>query len=216
MNTLIRTLIVDDHSLFRETLAHALSNEPGFAVIAHHGTISEAIRTLSAEAVDVVLLDYDLGLERGSSLVNWAADSKYGGKFLVLTAGVAPADAMWMIQHKVSGIFLKENPFRDLVTAIRAVAHGGKWLDQPFLKMAVSRLTDGNSVAENRSALFTQRERATLRFLVEGCANKEIGERFGISESAVKGTVQRLFDKLGVRSRGQLISVAIQKYQNYL
>ena len=216
MNSLIRTLIVDDHSLFRETLAHALSNEPGFVVVANHGTLSEAIRTLSAEAVDVVLLDYDLGVERGSSLVNWAADSGYRGKFLVLTAGVAPADAMWMIQHQVSGIFLKENPFRDLLAAIRAVARGGKWLDQPFLKMAVSRLTDGNFVVENRPALFTQRERATLRFLVEGCANKEIGERFGISESAVKGTVQRLFDKLGVRSRGQLISVAIQKYQNYL
>ena len=63
---------------------------------------------------------------------------------------------MWMIQHQVSGIFLKQNPFRDLVTAIRAVAHGGKWLDQPFLKMAVSRLTDGNFVVENRPALFTQ------------------------------------------------------------
>ena len=214
MSAPVRILIVDDHSLFRDTLGHMLSHEPGLVVVAQCAGAAEAVRKLSEDAVDLVLLDFDLGAERGSALITWAAEQGFRGKFLVVTAGLADADAVWLIRHQVAGIFLKENPFRDLVTAIHTVARGGKSLDQPFLKLVVDAVTEG--IPLSATPLFSEREQATLRLLIEGCSNKEIGERLQVSESAVKGTVQRLFDKAGVRSRGHLIRVAIQKYQNCL
>src|ERR1051326_8122172 len=141
MSELVRILIVDDHGVFRDTLAHALSVEPGFVVVAQHGGVADAICTLCAETVDVVLLDYDLRPERGSALINWATKQGFRGQFLIVTAGLTDADAVWLIQHQVAGIFLKENPFRDLVAAIRTVAQGGKSMDQPFLKLMLDAVS---------------------------------------------------------------------------
>jgi two-component system nitrate/nitrite response regulator NarL len=210
----LRIVVVDDHGVFRDTLASALAAEPDFIVAGHHASVAEAIGTLAAQPVDVVLLDYDLRSERGSALINWAADHDFGGRFLIVTAAIPEDDAIWMLQHGVSGIFLKSNSFGELAAAVRTVADGGQWLDQTFLKLVVDRFANGPAIPHG--PLFTQRERAALRLLIEGLTNKEIGEKLEMSEPAVKATVQRLFGKVGVRSRGSLIRLAIQKYRNYL
>ena len=210
----VRILIVDDHNVFGDSLAGMFSALPGFRVVAHQATVAEAVRTLSAEPVDVVLLDFQLRDERGSALINWAASEGFKGQFLIVTAALSSEDAAWLIRRGVAGIILKEKPFEELLSAVNTVARGGKWLDQPFLKLLMTTLASG-AVAPP-APLFTERERATLRLLIDGCTNKEIGKRLVVSESAVKSTLQRLFEKVGVRNRGQLIRVAIQKYQNFL
>jgi DNA-binding NarL/FixJ family response regulator len=60
------------------------------------------------------------------------------------------------------------------------------------------------------------RELEVLRFLVQGLANKEIAANMGISESAVKNTFQQLFKRTAVRTRSQLVRVALERYQNLL
>ncbi len=65
-------------------------------------------------------------------------------------------------------------------------------------------------------AALNNRETEVLRLLVQGLANKEIAARMGISESAVKNTIQQLFAKTGVRTRSQLVRVALEKYRNVL
>jgi two-component system, NarL family, nitrate/nitrite response regulator NarL len=210
----IRILIVDDHDLFRETLAHSLASEPDMVVVVHYATVAETLTALLEQPVDLVLLDYNLRTERCSALLNQAAADGFKAKFLIVTAGLSETDAVTLIQKQVSGIFLKEHPLTDLLAAIRTVAQGGKWLDQPYLKMVMSALAD--DAAPLPAPIFTQRELEILRNLVSGCTNKEIGEKLGLSESAVKSAVQRLFDKVGVRGRGHLIRIALQKYQAYL
>jgi len=66
------------------------------------------------------------------------------------------------------------------------------------------------------SVRFTERERSTLRYLLQGLANKEIASNLNISESAVKATLQQLFSKTGVRTRSQLVLLAIEKYRDQL
>ena len=70
MTTPTRILLVDDHSLFRESVVRLLESEPDFLVVAHCAAVTEAIRILRNEAIDVVLLDYDLGEEQGTELLN--------------------------------------------------------------------------------------------------------------------------------------------------
>lgn len=210
----ISLLLVDDHELFRESLAQALSAKPDFAAVRHCSTAAEAEQALASDRIDVVLLDYDLRSDRGSTVVSWAVDHAFGGRFLVLTAALTEADALWLIQHGVAGILLKERPLSELAEAIRTVAQGGIWLDQPFLKLVISAAASGAQAANGPA--FTPLERRTLRLLVEGYTNKEIACRIESSEAAVKATIQRLFDKVGVRSRGNLIRIAVEEFRNEL
>jgi two-component system nitrate/nitrite response regulator NarL len=65
-------------------------------------------------------------------------------------------------------------------------------------------------------AALNGRETEVLRLLVQGLANKEIAARMEISESAVKNTIQQLFAKTGVRTRSQLVRVALEEYRKVL
>src|ERR1700685_2154081 len=84
----IRLLLLDDHVLFREGLRRLLVTEPDFETVAECGTPAEAIEVLSRTAVDVVLLDFDLGEETGTGFVARANQAGYNGKILMVTAGV--------------------------------------------------------------------------------------------------------------------------------
>jgi DNA-binding NarL/FixJ family response regulator len=67
-----------------------------------------------------------------------------------------------------------------------------------------------------RRARFTERDRQVLRGVFEGLANKEIAERLHVSESAIKASLQQLFSKTGVRTRSQLVRVALEHYRREL
>ena len=95
--------------------------------------------------------------------------------------------------------------------AIRTVAGGGTWLDRSFAPL------EGQEMVEPAaSPVFNERQRRVLRFVLEGLSNKEIAWRLQISESYVKAILQSLFHKTGVRTRGQLVRVAFEQYEDQL
>jgi len=113
----------------------------------------------------------------------------------------------------VSGVFLKHNSPIQLTQAIHHVMAGEIWLDQ---RSAQSLAKAAIQQAENGPLpTFTEREVQVLRSVFEGLGNKEIGTRFGISEGAVKATLQRLFEKTGVRTRSQLVRIALELYRGH-
>src|SRR5271168_5255351 len=81
----IRLLLIDDHTLFRESVARLLQSEEGFEVVAHCGSGAEALQIVeSGKEIDVVLLDLDLGRERGADLLDRLRDAHFGGKVLLV------------------------------------------------------------------------------------------------------------------------------------
>ena len=204
----LRVLLLDDHVLFREGLRRLLVTEPDFETVAECGTAAEAVEVLSRIAVDVVLLDFDLGDETGTGFVAHANQAGYKGKILMVTAGMIPLDVTMARNLGVSGIFLKHNSPATLLEAIRHVARGGEWMD--------SRAVPSDSLAADAPGLqaktpLTQRELQVLRSVFEGLTNKEIAHKIGASQSSVKATLQRLFEKTGVRTRAQLVRIAIER-----
>jgi DNA-binding NarL/FixJ family response regulator len=158
--------------------------------------------------VDFVLLDFDLGDETGTGFVAHANQAGYKGKILMVTAGMIPLDVTVARNLGVSGIFLKHNSPATLLEAIRHVARGGEWMD--------ARAVPSETVAADKSSLqakapLTQRELQVLRSVFEGLTNKEIAHKIGASQSSVKATLQRLFEKTGVRTRAQLVRIAIER-----
>ena len=208
-----RLLLVDDHALFREGLARLLASEEGLDIVAHCGSVSEALEVLAQTAVDLVLLDVDLGNERGFDFLVRARQQGFEGPVLVVTAGMAQSEAALLFGQGASGIFLKRDPPQLLAEGIRTVASGRAWIDQSYLASLM-----GSRPAERvtgRGGL-TERERDVLRGVFDGLANKEIAARLSLSESGVKAVLQQMFHKAGVRTRSQLVRVALERYSQEL
>jgi DNA-binding NarL/FixJ family response regulator len=203
----IRLLLLDDHVLFREGLRRLLVSEPDFETVAECGTPREALDALSRLPVDVVLLDFDLEDNVGTRFISSATAAGYKGKILMVTAGMSPLDVSVARKLGISGIFLKHNPPNTLLEAIRTVAQGGTWMDPKIGPQG----TGGGTGRSNAAAIhLTPREQKVLRCVFEGLTNKEMAYELGVSQSSVKATLQHLFDKMRVRTRGQLVRIAIE------
>jgi DNA-binding NarL/FixJ family response regulator len=209
----IRILLVDDHALFREGLARLLGAEEDFEVAAHCASVSAGLGALAAAKVDVVLLDVDLGDERGVDFLAEARRQGFDGPVLVVTAGMADTEAALLMARGAAGIFLKQDSAQLLAEGIRTVAQGRAWLDQRQLASLLG-VRQARHAGEPRG--LTEREREVLRGVFDGLANKEIAARLQASESAVKAVLQQLFRKTGVRTRGQLVRVALERYAREL
>lgn len=207
----IRILLVDDHSLFRESLSRLLEAEPDFQIVATCATANEALRVLKAEPVDVVLLDYDLGDEEGSAFLEEAKRRRFEGRILMVTAGMGDAATLRAFESGASGVFLKHSPPAQLIEAIHKVTGGDMWLDSRAVRSFVAG-ANVRTEAGNAAQALSQRERAVLKAVFEGLSNKEIGAIMQISESSVKAALQQLFKKTGVRTRSQLVRIAIEQH----
>jgi two-component system, NarL family, nitrate/nitrite response regulator NarL len=210
----ILLLLIDDHTLFRESLARLLQSEPGFEVVASCSSLVEGVQILKSREIDMVLLDLDLGPEKGGDLLEELQEIDFKGKVLLVTAGVNERDVPGMIRQGIAGIFMKHNPPALLVQGIRDAMNGKVLFEQDLLKRVFE--ATGTSHSESGHTGLTARERLVLSLVFEGLTNKEVADRIQISESAVKSCLQQLFTKTGVRTRSQLVRVALEKYRDEL
>lgn len=209
----IRLMLIDDHALFREGLSRLLQSQPDFAVVGLAESATEGMARLIENHPDVVLLDVDLGAERAQDFVSAARAEGFEGRILVVTAGIGDTEALQLISCGVAGIFHKHNAPETLCEAIRKVAAGEPYLEPKYLK-ALFQCADPAAV-DSRPKL-SVREVQVLRCILQGLANKEVGDQLGISESSVKAVLRALFQKTGARSRSQLVKIALEEYRDLL
>ncbi len=176
----IRLLLLDDHILFRESLSRLLASEPDLEMVAHCGTPAEALDILSRNAIDIVLLDFDLEDGEGTRFITAAGSAGYRGKVLMVTAGMSATDSLFAWNLGISGIFLKHSSPATLIEAIRKVAAGGIWVDKTAIPRTADRV--GHSSGHITGHPLTPREQQVLRGVFEGLSNKEIAFRLHVSE----------------------------------
>lgn len=204
----IRLLILDDHPLVREGIGRLLEAEPDVQVAAQCASVGAAVEAVLAKSCDIVLLDYDLGPERGSEFLRQVRQTSWTGRVLVITAGVTDRQALELLESGADGIFHKTSPPEELIEAIRQVIRGERWVGEPYRRSLERGVDQPNAVKH-----LTARERHVLRAVVEGMANKEIAAQLDLSESSVKAALQQLFEKTGVRTRSQLVRLALERYR---
>ena len=202
---------MDDHSLFRESLSRLLQAEPDFEIAGTCASAAEALAAIGREPIDVVLLDYDLGDAQGTSFLEESKRLRFKGRILMVTAGMTDGGTLRAFESGTSGVFLKHSPPSQLVEAIHKVANGEMWLDSRAVHSLVAGASSKSSEPDSGQSL-NARESSVLRAVFEGLSNKEIGSRMQISESSVKAVLQQLFDKTGVRTRSQLVRIALEKH----
>lgn len=206
--------MIDDHSLFRESLSRLLAAEPDFRIVGSCGSAAEALELLDREVADVVLLDYDLGEATGSAFLTQARAHGFNGRILMVTAGMSDIEALRALEAGAAGIFLKHSAPGELMEAIRKVVNGDMWLDPKAVRGVVAG-AEGKSDESRAGQPFTVRERTVLKGVFEGLSNKEIAARMDLSESSIKAVMQQLFDKTGVRTRSQLVRIALERRDDW-
>jgi DNA-binding NarL/FixJ family response regulator len=203
----IRTLLIDDHTIFRQGLIKLLSSERDLDAQLHCGSVGEGLLLLGARGADVVLLDVDLGTERGIDFLVRARRKGYQGPVLILTAGVSKEEEELLRSQGISGVLRKDVSMEDLAAAIRAAAavHG----PHDFIDIPAQESAD-------RHRALTTKEKQVLRLVVEGHTNKEIAGELQSSEAAVKGILQQLFHKSGTTTRTQLVRLVLEQYRDQM
>lgn len=215
MKPKIKLLLVDDHTLFRESLSRLLEAEPDLELAGGFSTVASGLAAVKTLRVDVVLLDFDLGNQCGLDFLAGLRQQKFPGKTLVVTAGMSDADTVQALALGAGGIFLKHNQPSELLTAIRKVFQGETWLHPAALRTVVAAATTPAQPGHRQPFSLSPRERSALQAVFEGLTNKEIAQRLDISESYVKALLQQLFDKTGVRSRSQLVRIALENREKF-
>jgi two-component system nitrate/nitrite response regulator NarL len=209
----IRLMIVDDHAMFREGLARSIERESDLQIAGQFASSAEAIAALHKTVPDVVLLDIDLGPERAIDFIAGAKAAGHNLKILVVTAGASDHEAIQLIQAGVAGILHKHHSTESLCSTIRQIAKGEVCLEKKYLG-PLFRSVDRSHPATGPK--LTNRDRTVLRFILQGLTNREIAERLEVSESAVKASLRQVFSKLEVRTRAQLVKVALEQYRDQL
>jgi len=209
----IRLLLVDDHAMFRQGIVRLFEKEPQFKIAGQYATAAEALEKLSEGHANMILLDVDLGSERAVDFVLKVRKRGFEGKILVLTAGASPEEAIQLVRAGVAGILHKYHSSEELSKAIRRVAAGQVCLEDDYMP-SLFRSVDATRFAAQ--PVLTDRDRAVLRLVCQGFTNRQIGAQLQISESASKSSLRQLFEKLGVRTRSQLVRVALEQYRDEL
>jgi DNA-binding NarL/FixJ family response regulator len=204
---LIRILLIDDHILFREAIARLLGREEDFEIVGECATVDEGITLLRNSTVDVVLLDINLGLQQGGAFLPLARDADFKGKILAVTAGVSKLEAGRLVERGCAGIVLKQEHPGVLIHRIREIASQTGAAAVPPPPPEVLGTPESDAFPS-----FTSRERQVLRAVFAGQSNKEIAFKLGVSEPLVKAVLQQLFSKTGVRTRSQLVRIALERH----
>ena len=211
MNIPTRILLVDDHGLFRESLVRLLESEADFSVVAHCESTADAMKIIERGSVDVVLLDYDLGNERGTDLFERMKEAQDPPRILMVTAGMSDRITRDVLSAGVAGVLHKHSSPVQLVAAIRKVAQGHVWLEDSIIRSLAAGAKAESAQMKNTRPL-TQRQQEVLSGILDGLTNKEIAWKLKVSESSIKAVIQELFHKAGVRTRSQLVRIAIEKH----
>ena len=213
IETEIKILLVDDHAMFREGVAPLLERESNVLVVGQCDSATSALAALKNSHPDLVILDVDLGRERALDFVLEARRRGFAGKVLIVTAGISDPEAAQLMQSGISGILHKHQSGETLREAVRQIAAGGVYLEKDYLP-SLFRVLDRSRKADKRE--LGGRDKEILRYIFQGLTNKEIGANLGISEAAVKAAMRLLFDRLGARTRAQLVKIALEQYRDQL
>jgi DNA-binding NarL/FixJ family response regulator len=211
----IRLWLVDGQSLFRESLAHFLGSQAAFDVAKCSDGL-EFLDTLKrlddgqGSPADLILFDLDTSTDPTGDLLAAARAAGYQGGFLVLSSRVDARNLALALKSGASGVFLKSDDLDRLIHAISAVARGEFWIDRRVVQALADQLIDRYPpIGDGQPNKMEERERDVLLGILAGLTNRKIGQGIGLSESAVKNVVQRLFGKAGVKTRSQLVRAAM-------
>lgn len=209
-NKRITLVIVDDSEVVRRGLRSLLSTEASFEVLAEAGTVAKAVETCAQLSPSVVLLDIRLpdgsGVDACREILKRSPDSRV----LILTSVLDDTIVDEAIRAGAHGYLLKEVDGRGLISAIQDVAAGKSILDPAVTARVMQLVKSGQTAGRDAFATLSLQEKRVLALIAEGCTNKEVGVKLGLSEKTVKNYLSTVFEKLHVSRRAEAAVIYAQ------
>jgi DNA-binding NarL/FixJ family response regulator len=205
---MIRILIVDDHVMFREGLKQILAKHSDMRVVDEAGSGQEAMEKVHQHKLDVVLLDISLPGRSGPELLSEI--KKYKPELAVLVLSMHPEDqyAVRMMRAGALGYMTKESAPEELISAIRKVSTGGRYISSKLAEeMAVALDTNTPKLPHQ---MLSNREFQVMRMLASGKSLKEIADEMIISEKTVTTYRARILEKMNLHNNVELTLYSIE------
>jgi len=206
MSNVIRVAICDDHAVLRAGLRLLLDAQSDIEVAAEAASAADAVAQVRATSPDVIVLDVVMPGQNGVDVLPELLAAAPRSKVLMLSMQDDPIYVRQAFAAGASGYVPKEAADVDLVQAIREVASG-----RHFVHPAVgARLATADAEAETETAdPLTEREHEVLHLLALGHTNQEVAAMLGISVRTVETHRARIVEKLGLKTRAELVRYAI-------
>ncbi|NHM30182.1 response regulator [Neobacillus terrae] len=208
---MIRLMLVDDHAVLRDGLKNILGLEEDIEVVGEAVSGDDAISATEILLPDVILMDINIPGKSGIEVTGIIKKAYPSVKVLMLTMFDHDEYFMAAIREGADGYLLKDAPSQNVVDAIRSVAKGHSVIHPSMTKKFLSfELLREEPEPVNKNSILTEREKEVLLCLVQGMNNKEIAKSLFISDKTVKIHVSKIFKKLEVKSRSQVVIYAVQ------
>jgi two-component system response regulator NreC len=208
----IRILIADDHAVLRAGLRRLIGEQSDMDVVGEAADGEEAVRRTRELRPDVALMDLTMPGLGGLKAIERIRQDRPETRVLVLTMHDVPAYLRSVLAAGGSGYVVKRAADSELLSAIRSV-HRGRTVLDPTLAVQVVQSGLGkrtpSSTAGSGAPHLSQREQEVLDLVAQGYTNQQIADRLGLSVKTVETYRARLVQKLGLRSRAELLRYAM-------
>lgn len=208
----IRCLVADDHALVRQGVRRLLQDEDDVEVVGEAGDAAEALKRVMELRPDIVLLD--IGMPGFSSFEAARVIQRDfpGTRVVFLTMHEDQDYVMQGLQAGAAGYLLKDTPAAKLVSVLREVHQGGKFVSPEVLGgLLQNGKLDGPSGARTRKSALTPREREVMKLLAEGNTVRKIAGMLGVSLKTIEAHKFNLMRKLDIHNKAELVHCAIRK-----
>lgn len=210
MPNIIRILVVDDHAILRKGLKQILDDTPDLRVTGEAGSGMEAVQKVQHEEFDMVLLDISMPDKHGIDVLKQIKQIHPNLPVLMLSMHAEDQYALRSIKTGAAGYLNKQSAPAQLVTAIRQVASGKKYISSELAEQLADGLTQGYQ--ELRHQKLSNREYQTLCLMASGKTLTEIGEIMSLSVKTVSVYRARLLEKMNLRNNAEAIHYAISNH----
>ena len=204
-----RVLIVDDHAVVRSGLKLVLESEEGIEPVGEAGSARDAIFEARSTKPDVILLDVVMPDQSGIEVIPTLLKENPEAKVLVLSMQDDPQYVREAFAAGASGYVLKEAADTEVVTAVREVAGGGRYVHPELGARLVAAESEERRLADEDP--LSEREGEVLRLLALGHTNQEIAKQLFISVRTAETHRAHIMQKLRLSNRAELVRYALDR-----
>jgi two-component system, NarL family, response regulator DevR len=209
---MIRMLIIDDHEMVREGLKAILLSEPDFAIVGNASNAEQALELIERLRPDIVLLDVRLPGVSGVEVCRIVTEQYPKTGVIILTTFTDENLIAQCIKAGARGFIVKDIERFDLKRAIRAVARGEGAIDTKAAAAVLAQLRRSPQLSQEPLAeSLSSQQIVILRLVAQGLSSREIATQLYLSENTVKGYVQEILHRLGVKNRTEAVMVAVKQ-----
>jgi two-component system response regulator NreC len=209
---IIKVVLADDHTVVRAGLKAVLGGAKDIHVIGEVGNGRDAVAMVQRMKPDVLVMDLSMEPMDGAEATKQLVTGGTTTKILILTMHSPDEALIPLLESGASGFLEKSAADRELVDAVRAVAHGDTYIQPSAARVLAGGFRKRSEQADERSKFekLTDRERDVLRYVASGYTAPEIGEKLFISPKTVDTYKQRIAEKLGLAHRSEYVQFALK------